>query len=52
MPRPTDNLTGQPPLIAHVIHHLGMGGMENGLVNVINHKPPERSKRRSDARKP
>jgi sugar transferase (PEP-CTERM/EpsH1 system associated) len=33
---------GQPPLIAHVIHHLGVGGMENGLVNLINHIPPER----------
>jgi sugar transferase (PEP-CTERM/EpsH1 system associated) len=33
---------GQPPLIVHVIHHLGVGGMENGLVNLINHLPPER----------
>jgi sugar transferase (PEP-CTERM/EpsH1 system associated) len=32
----------QPPLIAHVIHHLGVGGMENGLINLINHIPPER----------
>lgn len=31
-----------PPLIAHVIHRLGTGGMENGLVNLINHMPPER----------
>lgn len=31
-----------PPLIAHVIHHLGTGGMENGLVNLINHMPPGR----------
>jgi sugar transferase (PEP-CTERM/EpsH1 system associated) len=31
-----------PPLIAHVIHHLGIGGLENGLVNLINHIPPER----------
>lgn len=30
------------PLIAHVIHHLGTGGMENGLVNLINHMPRER----------
>lgn len=28
-----------PPLILHVIHHLVMGGMENGLVNLINHMP-------------
>lgn len=32
----------QPPLIVHVIHHLVMGGMENGLVNLINHMPPEK----------
>src|SRR5688500_19676428 len=32
----------QPPLIVHVIHHLGVGGLENGLVNLINHIPPER----------
>jgi sugar transferase (PEP-CTERM/EpsH1 system associated) len=32
----------QPPLIVHVIHHLGVGGLENGLVNLINHMPPER----------
>lgn len=31
-----------PPLVAHVIHRLGTGGMENGLVNLINHMPPER----------
>ena len=27
------------PLVMHVIHHLAMGGMENGLVNLINHMP-------------
>jgi sugar transferase (PEP-CTERM/EpsH1 system associated) len=31
-----------PPLILHVIHHLLVGGMENGLVNLINHLPAER----------
>ncbi len=31
-----------PPLIAHVIHALGVGGLENGLVNLINRMPPER----------
>jgi sugar transferase (PEP-CTERM/EpsH1 system associated) len=31
-----------PPLIAHVIHHLVMGGMENGLVNLLNRIPPSR----------
>jgi sugar transferase (PEP-CTERM/EpsH1 system associated) len=30
------------PLVAHVIHRLDVGGMENGLVNLINHMPPER----------
>lgn len=29
-------------LVAHVIHRLGTGGMENGLVNLINHMPRER----------
>lgn len=27
------------PLVLHVIHHLTMGGMENGLVNLINCMP-------------
>lgn len=31
-----------PPLIAHVIFHLGVGGLENGLVNLINHIPEDR----------
>ena len=31
-----------PPLIAHVIHALGVGGLENGLVNLINHMPESR----------
>lgn len=28
-----------PPLILHVVHHLVIGGMENGLVNLINRMP-------------
>jgi sugar transferase (PEP-CTERM/EpsH1 system associated) len=32
----------QPPLILHVIHHLVMGGMETGLVNLINRLPETR----------
>ena len=32
----------QPPLILHVIHHLVTGGMENGLVNLINNLSPDR----------
>lgn len=31
-----------PPLVLHVIHHLVIGGMENGLVNLINHMPASR----------
>lgn len=27
------------PLVLHVIHHLVVGGMENGLVNLINNMP-------------
>ncbi|MEO8523689.1 MAG: TIGR03088 family PEP-CTERM/XrtA system glycosyltransferase [Caldimonas sp.] len=30
------------PLVLHVIHHLVIGGMENGLVNLINHMPASR----------
>lgn len=30
------------PLVLHVIHHLHMGGMENGLVNLINNMPATR----------
>jgi sugar transferase (PEP-CTERM/EpsH1 system associated) len=30
------------PLIAHVIHRLDVGGMENGVVNLINRMPSDR----------
>ena len=30
------------PLVAHVVHHFGTGGMENGLVHLINGTPPGR----------
>ena len=30
------------PLVAHVIHRLDVGGLENGLVNLINRIPAER----------
>jgi sugar transferase (PEP-CTERM/EpsH1 system associated) len=30
------------PLVAHIIHRLDIGGMENGLVNLINHMPASR----------
>jgi sugar transferase (PEP-CTERM/EpsH1 system associated) len=29
----------QAPLIAHIIYRLGVGGLENGLVNLINRSP-------------
>jgi sugar transferase (PEP-CTERM/EpsH1 system associated) len=32
----------KPPLIAHIIHRLGVGGLENGLVNLINGMPDGR----------
>ena len=34
-------MSQQPPLIAHVIHHLVIGGLENGLVNLINGLPAD-----------
>jgi sugar transferase (PEP-CTERM/EpsH1 system associated) len=35
-------MTADPrPLVLHVIHHLVIGGMENGLVNLINRMPQE-----------
>ncbi|MCX8049627.1 MAG: TIGR03088 family PEP-CTERM/XrtA system glycosyltransferase [Methylohalobius sp.] len=30
------------PLIVHVIYRLGMGGLENGLINLIHHLPEEK----------
>jgi sugar transferase (PEP-CTERM/EpsH1 system associated) len=30
------------PLICHIIHRLATGGLENGLVNLINHLPRDR----------
>lgn len=36
------NGLSHPPLIAHVIFHFGVGGLENGLVNLINHIPENR----------
>jgi sugar transferase (PEP-CTERM/EpsH1 system associated) len=31
-----------PPLIVHVLHRFATGGLENGVVNLINHLPAER----------
>jgi hypothetical protein len=27
------------PLVVHIVHQFGVGGLENGLVNLINHLP-------------
>jgi sugar transferase (PEP-CTERM/EpsH1 system associated) len=35
-------MSGSRPLVAHVIHRLDVGGMENGLVNLLNRMPEER----------
>ncbi len=35
-------MSSNPPLIAHVIHRLQVGGLENGLVNLINNTPEGR----------
>lgn len=32
----------EPPLVVHVIYRLSIGGLENGLVNLINRMPKER----------
>lgn len=32
----------QAPLVVHIIHALGTGGLENGLVNIINRMPAGR----------
>lgn len=31
-----------PPLVVHVLHRFDVGGLENGVVNLINAMPPER----------
>lgn len=33
---------GEPPLIAHVLYRFAVGGLENGVVNLINRLPRER----------
>jgi glycosyltransferase involved in cell wall biosynthesis len=33
---------GGVPVVAHVVYRMDTGGMENGLVNIINRMPPER----------
>ena len=33
---------GNPPLIVHLVYRFATGGIENGLVNLINHMSPNR----------
>lgn len=35
-------MTIPPPLIVHVVYRFGMGGLENGIVNLVNRMPRER----------
>ena len=37
----TESAARKVPLVAHVIHRLDVGGLENGLVNLVNRLPPE-----------
>ena len=37
----TEKPNRQVPLITHIIHRLDVGGMENGLVNLVNYLPTE-----------
>ena len=39
---PRCDVSQPPPLVLHVIHHLVIGGMENGVVNLINTMPESR----------
>ncbi len=34
-------MTGEPPLVAHILHRFDTGGLENGVVNLINHLPAQ-----------
>src|SRR5262249_17236836 len=31
-----------PPLVVHLLYRFAVGGLENGLVNLINHMPADR----------
>ncbi len=32
----------KPPLVAHIVYRFDVGGLENGIVNLLNHMPPDR----------
>jgi sugar transferase (PEP-CTERM/EpsH1 system associated) len=36
------NTRGERPLVVHFVHRFDVGGLENGLVNLINEMPPQR----------
>ena len=38
---------GEAPLVVHLIYRLDVGGLENGLVNLINWMPADRCWSRS-----
>ena len=38
----TRNASSDAPLVAHVIYRFDVGGLENGLVNLLNRMPPRR----------
>lgn len=42
MPTTSAGINPPPPLVVHIIYALGTGGLENGLVNIINRSPPGR----------
>ena len=35
-------MTAPPPLIVHVVYRFGLGGLENGIVNLVNRMPGQR----------
>lgn len=37
-----EGVPGRPPLIAHVVYRFAVGGLENGVVNLINRLPADR----------
>lgn len=42
MTEPSAVSQNQPPLIVHILYRLGIGGLENGLINLINRLPVEK----------
>ena len=38
----TSAMTSAAPLIAHVVYRFGIGGLENGIVNLVNRMPAQR----------